>query len=222
LAVPAWAERAGATPWHPHHIAERHGLLTIIVLGESILAATVAIEAAWSSGETLTALAPVIGGGLLTVFSMWWIYFDRPVHDLLSSRTRAFVWGYGHYFIFLSAAAVGAGLAAAVDAATAHAAIGTTGAGLAVAIPVSIYLTALWILHDRPNYQPTWWLVPVAVPLILAAPFTAYGIPAIGAILAGIVAIKTIRGPLTPRPSPPPSTAARPAPRRRAPGATAS
>src|SRR5262245_62126289 len=38
LAVPVWAERASPTPWHPHHIAERYGLFTIIVLGESVLA----------------------------------------------------------------------------------------------------------------------------------------------------------------------------------------
>ena len=40
-AVPVWAERAGRRRrWHPDHIAERYGLFTIIVLGESILAAT--------------------------------------------------------------------------------------------------------------------------------------------------------------------------------------
>ena len=26
--------RKGGTPWHPHHIAERYGLLVIIALGE--------------------------------------------------------------------------------------------------------------------------------------------------------------------------------------------
>ena len=53
LLVPAWAERAGQTTWHPHHIAERYGLLTLIVLGESILSATVAIQSALASGEAL-------------------------------------------------------------------------------------------------------------------------------------------------------------------------
>lgn len=33
--VPWWAERRGSTAWHPHHIAERYGLFTIILLGES-------------------------------------------------------------------------------------------------------------------------------------------------------------------------------------------
>ena len=78
LAVPVWAERAGPTTWHPHHIAERYGLFTLIVLGESILAATTAVQAAVASGEALSALLPLIVGGLLIVFSMWWMYFDRP------------------------------------------------------------------------------------------------------------------------------------------------
>jgi hypothetical protein len=50
LAVPVWAERAGPTTWHPHHIAERYGLLTLIVLGESILAATTAVLRRWAPG----------------------------------------------------------------------------------------------------------------------------------------------------------------------------
>ena len=70
------------------HIAERYGLLTLIVLGESILAATVAVQSALASGEALPALLPLIGGGLLIAYSMWWMYFDRPVHDLLIARVR--------------------------------------------------------------------------------------------------------------------------------------
>ena len=48
----SWAERGRATtPWHPHHIAERYGLFTIIVLGESILSATVAVQAALDAAQ---------------------------------------------------------------------------------------------------------------------------------------------------------------------------
>ena len=39
LAVPVWAERRETTPWHRHHIVERYGLMNIIVLGETLLAA---------------------------------------------------------------------------------------------------------------------------------------------------------------------------------------
>ncbi|WP_165035190.1 low temperature requirement protein A [Candidatus Protofrankia californiensis] len=122
LSVPVWAERAHATTWHPHHIAERYGLFTIIVLGETILAATAAVqdgldaEHADDASDGLTALAV---SALFVVFSMWWLYFDHPAHRFLSDTNRnAFLWDYGHYLIFSSAAAVGAGLALAVDYAT--------------------------------------------------------------------------------------------------------
>ena len=160
------------TTWHPHHIAERYGLLTLIVLGESILAATMAVKAALTAGEALSALLPTIVGGLLIVYSMWWMYFDRPVHDLLTGPRKAFVWGYGHYVIFASVAAVGAGLAVAVDVATHHGEIGPVGAGAAVAIPVAIYLVCLWVLHHRPEYRRTRALGPAAAGLILLTPFT--------------------------------------------------
>ncbi len=153
LALPVWAEQSSKTTWHPHHIAERYGLLTLIVLGESIMAATLAIQSAFKSGEAVPALTPIIVGGLLIVYSMWWLYFDRPVHDLLTSFRKAMVWGYGHYLVFASAAAVGAGLAVAVDHVTHHATIGATTAGAAVAIPVAVYVICLWFLHDRPDVR---------------------------------------------------------------------
>ena len=37
--------RYGRTPWHPHHIAERYGLLVIITLGEVVLGTILAISA---------------------------------------------------------------------------------------------------------------------------------------------------------------------------------
>ncbi len=190
LALPMWAERASPTTWHPHHIAERYGLLTLIVLGESILSATTAIESAFTAGNALSDLAPLIAGGLLIVYSMWWIYFDRPAHDLLTNIRTAFVWGYGHYFVFASAAAVGAGLAVAVDAATHHAKIGVAGAGAAVAVPVATYLVCLWILHYRPEYRRTRSYGPIAAVMVLLTPPTGYAVPLIGLILATLVAAK--------------------------------
>jgi low temperature requirement protein LtrA len=35
LLIPAWAERAGRTTFHPEHIAERYGLFLIIVLDQA-------------------------------------------------------------------------------------------------------------------------------------------------------------------------------------------
>lgn len=193
IAVPVWAESAARTTWHPHHIAERYGLLTLIVLGESILAATLAVQSALASGERLVVLSPIIVGGLLIAFSMWWLYFDRPLHDLLTSFRKAMIWGYGHYFVFGSAAAVGGGLAAAVDQATHHAKVGGTGAGMAVAVPVAIYLVSLSFLHDTPEYRRTRLLGPIAAVLVVLAPSSGRAaVPLIGMILAGLVAVKLL------------------------------
>lgn len=191
-----WAEQAGATTWHPHHIAERYGLFTIIVLGESILAATVAVQAALASGERIALLAPIIVGGLMIVYGMWWLYFYRPVHDLLrhDNLRGAFIWGYGHFAVFTAAAAVGAGLSAAVDVASHHAAISAFGAGMAVAIPVALYVLSLWVVHYRPSGRTHIAIGPAAVVLILLAPLGGrIAIPLIGVVLSGLVWFKIAR-----------------------------
>jgi low temperature requirement protein LtrA len=192
LLVPAWAERATPTTWHPHHIAERYGLLTLIVLGESILAATGSVQSALASGEALVSLLPVIIGGLLIVFSMWWAYFDRPVHDLLTGLNKAILWGYGHYVVFASAAAVGAGLAVAVDQTTRRANISAVSAGGAVAIPVAIYLLCLWFLHDRAEYRRSRFLGPGTAGLVLLTPFSGHAVPLTGTLLAALIGMKLI------------------------------
>ncbi|PZS32881.1 MAG: hypothetical protein DLM59_07335 [Pseudonocardiales bacterium] len=48
--------------WHPEHIVERYGLFTLIVLGESVLAATTAVQQAYTSGTTRSGRFVVRGG----------------------------------------------------------------------------------------------------------------------------------------------------------------
>lgn len=50
LSVPFVAERRAHTPFHPEHVAERYGLLTIIVLGEVVLATVLATQTALAGG----------------------------------------------------------------------------------------------------------------------------------------------------------------------------
>ena len=108
LSVPVWAEARGRTTWHPRHIAERYGLFTIIVLGESVLGATIGVQTALDLDAHFEDVATVVVGGLLTLFAMWWIYFDMPTERLVeraressdAGRSGAFAWGYGHYFVF--------------------------------------------------------------------------------------------------------------------------
>jgi low temperature requirement protein LtrA len=148
MAVPYWAEHASAgTPWHRHHIAERYELFTIIVLGEVILATTQAISSTLDEHGLEAQMLMLIVGALLMVFSMWWIYFKRPMVDSLSRET-AFVFGYAHYFVFASAAAVGACLAVLVDVIEHHADIESRAAVLLLAGAAGVYLLLLSGLHS--------------------------------------------------------------------------
>lgn len=149
LSVPVYAEKAHATSWHPHHIAERYGLFTIIVLGETVAAATVAVKSAADEHFALGELLPIAAGGLLIVFSAWWIYFVVPIHGHLRSNHESFLWGYGHYLIFASAAAIGAGLEVAVEQAAGKSHLSALEASAAVTLPTALYLITVWALHAR-------------------------------------------------------------------------
>ncbi|MGV9620377.1 low temperature requirement protein A [Streptomyces tendae] len=149
LSVPAFAERKHPSSWHPHHISERYGLLTIIVLGETIAAATVAVKSGIEENDALGEVLPIAAGGLLIVFAAWWIYFVVPVHSYLRSSRQSFLWGYGHYLVFSSAAAIGAGLEVAVEQAVGKAHISTLAASAAVTLPTAVFLLTVWALHAR-------------------------------------------------------------------------
>ncbi|MET7473508.1 low temperature requirement protein A [Streptomyces sp. NPDC005648] len=149
MCVPPFAEKDHPTSWHPHHISERYGLFTIIVLGETIAAATVAVKSGIDEHDALTDLLPIAAGGLLIVFAAWWIYFVVPIHGHLRSNRQAFLWGYGHYLIFASAAAVGAGLEVAVEQTVGKADISTLAASAAVTLPTALYFLTVWALHSR-------------------------------------------------------------------------
>ncbi len=197
LCIPAWAERSGTTPWHPHHIAERYGLLTIIVLGEAILAASIAVQAATHVGAYSATLASVIVGGLLIVFTLWWIYFEYPTHDLLGSMRTGFLYGYGHFVIYASAAAVGAGMAVAVDQAVGKAQISQVAAGAAVAVPVAVCVLSMWCLHIPLGALRSWrgFLAPTAAVTVLLTPFLRFAVLWAGLILLVVNAVVVLTRP---------------------------
>jgi low temperature requirement protein LtrA len=141
--------RRGGTPWHPHHIAERYGLLVIITLGEGILGTVASINAVvhGSSGWTVTAVV-VATAGIGLIFATWWTYFAIPWADVLElHRERSFIWGYGHIVIFSSLAAIGAGLHVAAYYLEHETTLGATGTVLCTVIPVAIYILALYGLY---------------------------------------------------------------------------
>ncbi len=179
LAVPVVAERSSKTPWHRHHIIERYGLLNIIVLGETLLAVSMALEHA--SGDHFDMqLVRIAIAALLILFSMWWLYFSDEEHLESQELSRALVWGYGHVLVFASGAAVGAGVAVLVDIATDHAHASQIAGHYAVAIPVALYLVGLWLVRDFFVLSgPARHVLLGFAALIIAAPMTPFGLEAI-------------------------------------------
>ncbi|MEU0083365.1 low temperature requirement protein A [Streptomyces sp. NPDC006274] len=193
LSVPVWAERAAITTWHPHHIAERYGLFTIIVLGESITAATLAVRAALDDDAVLADIATLVVGGIFTVFSLWWLYFAQNAPRGLTGLRAALLWGYGHYAVFASAAAVGAGLALNVAHTTGHGRLTDHAVAAAYTIPVAVFITVVWLLHHRSSEVrgASDIIHPLAVVAVLAATFAPVPV-----LVTGIVATLLIAGSL--------------------------
>ena len=200
MAVPWWAERAGGTPWHRGHIAERFGLFTIIVLGECVLAATTAIQEAITAGGVSWSLVTLAVGALVLIGAMWWAYFKHNAaedHDL--ERGTAFLWGYGHYVVFAAVAAVGAGLNVAADLLHEEAAIGSVTAALTVAVPVAIYLVAAWLVNRSGRAAALIRPVLLAAALVLASAVgigpvdLSLSVLVMGSIVATLVGVSAYR-----------------------------
>jgi low temperature requirement protein LtrA len=181
LAGPIIAERVGGrTPWHPHHIAERYGLLVIITLGEIVLGTILAISAVVEEqGWDVEAVLVTVGGTMLA-FGLWWVYFIMPSARVLARhRERGWMWGYGHIVLFGALAATGAGLhvAAYVIEGVAH--IDDSLALLTVVVPVGVFSVALFTLYTLllREFDPFHVLLFIGsiVPLVAAAWLVAAG-----------------------------------------------
>ncbi|HYF25768.1 MAG TPA: low temperature requirement protein A [Baekduia sp.] len=69
-----WLSTRGGGAWRVHagHFAERHALIVIVALGESIVALGVGAEAAGLDAGTIVAALL----GIALVAALWWAYFD--------------------------------------------------------------------------------------------------------------------------------------------------
>lgn len=191
LSVSPIAERYRATAYHHHHIAERYGLFTLIVLGESILAAANSIIGGLSDADARGGLIVVAVCSLAIVASMWWIYFDRPQHDQTITVGRAFYWGYLHYFIFAAAAAFSAGVEVAVAEQLGESQLLHVPAGLTLTVPLAVFLVATWLVLDavRRDIVQAIGTVLLAVAMVCAAllPAVPVGAAAIMVAAAALV-----------------------------------
>jgi low temperature requirement protein LtrA len=182
LAGPVIAERRdGGTPWHAHHIAERHGLFAIIALGEGVVGtlatlSAVVEEQGWTMDAALVCLA-----GIGLTFGMWWVYYILPSAQILHAhRNRAFIWGYGQMVIVAAIVATGAGLHVAAYFIEHKAHIGALATVLSVAIPVGVFLGSIYALYTYlvGRFDPfhVWLLIGTAGVVVLAVVAASAGI----------------------------------------------
>jgi low temperature requirement protein LtrA len=176
---------------HPEHFAERHGLIVIIALGESIVAIGVG-----AAGELSFGIGAVAVLGVALTAAMWWVYFD--VVALVSGQRLAAAepgvvqntmardsYSYLHLPMVAGIVLVALGLKKTIghfddhlDAAPAFALLG----GLA------IYLLGLVAFRWRHVHTLNRRRLVLAIILLILVPVTT-AIPAIAALAIGNVLI---------------------------------
>lgn len=197
IGVPIVAERTGSTPWHPHHITERYGLFTLIVLGESLLGSANAIIEALHDTEDLGSLIGVAALVLIATAALWWIYFWPPHHHAIGSLSASLAYGYGHYFIFAAAAAFSAGVEVEIDVLTGHSELQQPWASFAFTIPLAVLVLGIWLLAIRPHADRVVnAVVPLGGILVLIDPLIPVPFALTAVILVLVVAVLVWRGPI--------------------------
>jgi len=193
FSVPYYAESHTQTDFHPEHIEERLGLLTIIVLGESILASANSIKTLVEH-FTMDILMVAIGC-ILTLFGIWWLYFNSSIEHKLRKKQIAFAWGYGHFIIFASAAAIGALVSVNIDVLTDHASISIGAANLGFAAAVALYLFGLWISQERfmPNDKSSTYFILLVAAAALGLGFLPQSVLSIGVLIVLAVIYRQYR-----------------------------
>ncbi|PJJ71468.1 low temperature requirement protein LtrA [Diaminobutyricimonas aerilata] len=190
LAIPVWAERASKTPWHPHHITERYGLFTLILLGESILASANAIIDAIHHTAEIGPLLTIAVTALVLAAGMWWVYFARPQHDRLETLRGSVLFGYVHYVIFAAAGAFSAGIEVAIDHDTNQTDLDSVVAAATATVPVALFVIGIWSLALR-RVLPRWAnvvvvVLGVAIALAALGPYS-FVVAAVGMVVIVLV-----------------------------------
>lgn len=156
------------TPVHPSHLPERFGLLTLIVLGETIVAvATGTADTNWQLSSTVAAV-----GGFAIAACLWWIYFNFLETSVIIRGIRSVhIYNYGHLPILIGLILVAVGTEHMIEEAN-HSAL-PTATRWALCGGVMLYMVAITLIRfSACRYNITWfpWILGgfLAITLCLA------------------------------------------------------
>lgn len=197
IAVPVIAESRSTTLWHPHHITERYGCFTLILLGESLLASSNAIIEAFHGDEAGHGSLIVIASLAFAVTAgLWWIYFWPPHHDVIGSLRDSLRYGYGHYVVFAAAGAFSAGVEVEIDKLAHRSHLGDVAASFTVTVPVAIFILGIWAIAIRGcGDRVVNTVVPLGAVLVLLDPLIPVPITLTTVIMVAIVVVLIVRRP---------------------------
>jgi low temperature requirement protein LtrA len=100
-------ERLSKASVHAAHLPERLGLLSIIVLGESVVSIIGGIEGSGITGATVVATV----FGFLLLGAIWWLYFHSLETSLMNAEyTNGQLAIYGHLPVYLGLVTIAAGV----------------------------------------------------------------------------------------------------------------
>lgn len=178
---------------YPGHFAERHGLIIIVALGESIVAIGVGAEDLALDWSTL--LAGLVA--MLLISSLWWAYFDadaaaseRALHaapGAARSRLAQDVYSYLHIPLVLGVVLAALGLEKMIEHTDEPL---EPVPAVALGVGIALFFAGLSAIRLRRGASPG---VSSLVPVVVAAatPVVAIGIPSLPAValLAVVVAV---------------------------------
>jgi low temperature requirement protein LtrA len=139
----AWKTKTIDIPINTDHIVERYCLLTIIVLGETMVAVSAGIDSAPDTETFLTAVF-----GYIVIACIWWTYFNWDFGNIkpFEGLSNVFSFGYGHFVVFLVIAAFGAGVEIAIHSSE-HGGHSTLLERMLIVFSPPLYLVSLSVLN---------------------------------------------------------------------------
>jgi low temperature requirement protein LtrA len=203
----------GVFELEPSHFVERHGLVIIVALGESV----VAIGIGTAGLDVDLELVGIALLGLLLVAGLWWTYFadEHAIGEAMARadharRARIGVSGFGamHYLLLLAIVLIAAALKKATghpfDEASTFAAI-ALGAGVALFLAADAAFRGVLRIDGTAPRAYAALLAPLSIPLGFVA--AAAQIAALVALLAALVVsrLRLRQAAPAPRPASPPA-----------------